>query len=191
MENQLTWDEYRVLARRTQDPTLSPREKLAHAVLGLCSELHEADVENSALVFGHPEFVNDVEQRLALEIGDCYWMIAEICDYFDGENSSVKFLLPPESRKRRSLLPYGGDAAVKSARAHLCNVAQKAFQGHAPREDHNVGLALLNIGCHLGRLAEKTGFATKAILYMNIEKLKKRYPDGFSAERSVNREEGV
>lgn len=189
METQLTWDEYRALARRTQDPTLSPREKLAHAVLGLCSEMHEADLESSALVFSIPEFINDVKQRLALEIGDCYWMIAEICDYFDGEKSSVKFLPPPEPRNSRSSLPYGGNAAVNGARAHLCDAAQKAFQGHAPREDLNVERDLLNIGCHLGCLAEKTGFDTQTILHMNIEKLRKRYPDGFSAERSVNRED--
>lgn len=189
METRLTWDDYRVLARRTQDPSLSPREKLAHAVLGLCSEMHEAELEASALTFGCPEFVNGVKQRLALEIGDCYWMIAELCDYFDSENSSVKFFPPPEPRNSRSSLPYVGNAAVEGARAHLCNVAQKAFQGHAPREDRSVERALLNIGCHLGRLAEKADFATKTILHMNIEKLKKRYPDGFSAERSVNRED--
>lgn len=191
MENQLTWDEYRVLARRTQDPSLSPQEKLAHAVLGLCSELHEAELEAAALVFGFPEFSSDVKQRLALEIGDCYWMIAEICDYFDGENSSIKFFPPPEPRNSRSSLPYVGNAAVEGARAHLCNLAQKAFQGHAPKKDPCVQRALLNIGRHLGQLAERSGFKTQTILHMNIEKLKERYPDGFSAERSVNREEDV
>lgn len=188
METQLTWDEYRALARRTQDPTLSLREKLAHAVLGLCSELHEADVEASVLVFGNPEFSNETKTRLALEIGDCYWMIAEICDCFDGENNSVKFLPPPEPRNSRSSLPYGGGAAVKEARAHLCDVAQKAFQGHVPRKDRSVERDLRNIGRHLGRLTERSDFKTPTILHMNIEKLKKRYPDGFSADRSVNRE---
>lgn len=189
METQLTWDEYRILARRTQDHTLSPREKLAHAVLGLCSELHEADLEASELVFGPPEIINDVKQRLALEIGDCYWMIAEICDYFDGEKSSVKFLPPPEPRNSRSSLAYSGNAEVKGSRAALCNLAQKAFQGHAPKKDPCVERALLNIGRHLARLAERSGFDTPTILHMNIEKLKKRYPDGFSAECSVNRGE--
>lgn len=189
METQLTWDEYRVLARRTQDPSLSLREKLAHAVLGLCSELHEADLENSALAFGNPEFSSDIKQRLALEIGDCYWMIAELCDCLDGESNGALFSLPYEVRNSRTNVPPVGASAAQSATAHLCSMAQKAFQGHEADNSFVVRPALSVIARHLGCLAEKTGFDTPTILRMNIEKLKKRYPDGFSADRSINRED--
>ena len=188
METQLTWDDYRVLARRTQDPTLSPQEKLAHAVLGLCSELHEADLESSALVFGNPEFSNDTKTRLALEIGDCYWMIAELCDCLDGESNGVLFSLPYGARNSRTTVPSVGASASRSATAHLCSMAQKAFQGHEADNNSVVKPALSVIAGHLGCLAKKTGFDTPTILHMNIEKLKKRYPDGFSVDRSVNRE---
>lgn len=191
METQLTWDEYRILARRTQDHTLSPREKLAHAVLGLCSELHEADLESSALVFGNPEFSIVIKQRLAFEIGDCYWMIAELCDCLDGESNGALFSLPYEARNSRTRVSSVGASALRSATAHLCNVAQKAFQGHEADNSFVVKPALSVIARHLESLAEKSDFDTPVILQMNIEKLKKRYPDGFSAECSVNREEGV
>lgn len=189
MENQLTWDEYRVLARRTQDPTLSPREKLAHAVLGLCSELHEADVESSALIFGSPEFINDVKQRLALEIGDCYWMIAELCDYMESEIEVPLFSSPYRKKSGSTTLPRVGEAGFRSCVSYLCGMAQKAFQGHKPDNTLRTKYALSVIGGRLSVLAEKSGFDTPVILHMNIEKLKKRYPDGFSADRSVNRED--
>lgn len=38
-------------------------------------------------------------------------------------------------------------------------------------------------------LCKCTGYDIERIEEMNIEKLKKRYPQGFSAERSNNREE--
>lgn len=191
MENQLTWDEYRVLARRTQDPTLSPREKLAHAVLGLCSELHEADVELTALLFGNPEFASDTKTRLALEIGDCYWMIAELCDYMDSEIKVPLFSSPYRGKSRHATLPSVGEAGFRSTVAYLCSMAQKTFQGHKLDNILRPKHSLSVIVNRLEILAEKSGFETQTILHMNIEKLKKRYPDGFSAERSVNREEGV
>lgn len=189
METQLTWDEYRILARRTQDHTLSPREKLAHAVLGLCSELHEADLESSALVFGNPESSSDTKTRLALEIGDCYWMIAELCDCLDGESNGALFSLPYEARNSRTRVSSVGASALRSATAHLCSMAQKTFQGHKLDNILRPKHSLSVIVNRLEILAKRSGFDTPTIPHMNIEKLKKRYPDGFSAERSVNRED--
>lgn len=189
METQLTWDEYRALARRTQDPTLSPREKLAHAVLGLCSELHEADLELTALLFGNPEFTNDTKTRLALEIGDCYWMVAELCDYLDSEIDVPLFSSPYRGKIRHTTLPRVGEADFRSTVADLCSMAQKTFQGHKLDNILRAKRAPSVIASRLEILAEKSGFDTPTILHMNIEKLKKRYPDGFSAERSVNRED--
>ena len=37
--------------------------------------------------------------------------------------------------------------------------------------------------------AHSLGYSLDSIMEMNIEKLKKRYPEGFSIERSINREE--
>ena len=42
---------------------------------------------------------------------------------------------------------------------------------------------------YVAELAVGLGATLEGIAKMNIEKLKKRYPDGFDAEKSVNREE--
>ena len=38
--------------------------------------------------------------------------------------------------------------------------------------------------------AEAIGYDLETILQMNVDKLRARYPDGFSAEKSLHRKEG-
>lgn len=107
----MTFRLYQEQARRTQNPDLSPRDQLEHALWGLTSEVGEVCGIYQKTHQGHP--LNAVALRK--EIGDILWFVAELCD---------------------------------------AN------------------------GWDMGFVAED-----------NIAKLMKRYPNGFSAEKSVNREE--
>ena len=107
----MTMREYQELARRTQNPDLTPRECLEHALWGLSAEVGEVCGLHQKTHQGHS--MDAVALRK--EIGDVLWMVAELCDV------------------------YGFD---------------------------------------MGAIAEE-----------NIAKLRKRYPSGFSNERSVNRVE--
>ena len=102
---------YQELARRTQNPNLTPRERLEHALWGLSAEVGEVCSLHQKTHQGHA--MNGVELRK--EIGDVLWMVAELCDV------------------------YGYD---------------------------------------MGAIAEE-----------NIAKLRRRYPAGFSIDKSVHREE--
>ena len=65
---------------------------------------------------------------------------------------------------------------------------QKVYQGH----DFNTDDVKKELGDLLWGIAEfctANGFEMDKIMELNIEKLRKRYPDGFSEERSLNREE--
>lgn len=65
---------------------------------------------------------------------------------------------------------------------------QKTFQGHT----FNFDDAFKECGDLLWFLTEyidAQGWHLDDVMNANIEKLKKRYPDGFSVERSVNRNE--
>ena len=42
----------------------------------------------------------------------------------------------------------------------------------------------------LAELCESYGFAIEDVMILNIQKLRKRYPDGFDAEHSLHRAEG-
>lgn len=43
---------------------------------------------------------------------------------------------------------------------------------------------------YLAVSVDALGYSLEQILQMNIDKLRARYPEGFEAERSVNREDG-
>ena len=63
------------------------------------------------------------------------------------------------------------------------------FQGHSMDWDH-IAKELGDILWYIAETATAIGYDMETIMQMNIDKLKKRYPDGFSTERSQHREEG-
>jgi NTP pyrophosphatase (non-canonical NTP hydrolase) len=72
----------------------------------------------------------------------------------------------------------------------LYSLYQKEYQGHGePDRDH----VLKEVGDCLWMIAEfltSQGFSLDDCMETNIEKLKKRYPEGFDAEHSLHRAEG-
>ena len=62
------------------------------------------------------------------------------------------------------------------------------FQGHNLDLDH-VAKELGDIAWYLAVGAYSIGYDLETILQMNVDKLKARYPDGFSADRSLHRAE--
>lgn len=62
------------------------------------------------------------------------------------------------------------------------------FQGHNLDLDH-VAKELGDIAWYLAVGAYAIGYDLEIILQMNVDKLKARYPDGFSVDRSLHRAE--
>lgn len=61
------------------------------------------------------------------------------------------------------------------------------FQGHPVDKEH-LAEELGDVAWYLAEAAGAIGYDLDDIFEMNIEKLKKRYPNGFEAEKSINRE---
>lgn len=61
------------------------------------------------------------------------------------------------------------------------------FQGHQ-FDSKDIAKELGDICWYIALMSDSIGLSFNEILEMNIEKLKKRYPEGFSAERSINRD---
>jgi len=90
--------------------------------------------------------------------------------------------------------------AVEDVKAHalhliaaecgeIHSIYQKLYQGHAFKTNDLVR----EIGDLLWGIAELCtyyGVGLEQVAAMNIEKLKARYPEGFSVERSLHRQEG-
>lgn len=60
------------------------------------------------------------------------------------------------------------------------------FQGHELDREH-LAKELGDVAWYLAVSADAIGYKLEDILQMNVEKLKQRYPDGFKAELSINR----
>ena len=66
---------------------------------------------------------------------------------------------------------------------------QKVFQGHELDTEH-LASELGDLMWFVAEYCTANNWKLDDIMQMNIEKLKKRYPDGFETEKSLNRAEG-
>lgn len=60
------------------------------------------------------------------------------------------------------------------------------FQGHEFDREH-MAKELGDIAWYLAVSADAIGYDLESILQMNVDKLRARYPDGFSMEQSLHR----
>ena len=67
------------------------------------------------------------------------------------------------------------------------HIKKHLFQGHE-LDKNNLAKELGDICWYIAIMAEGLGYDLETIMQMNIDKLRKRYPQGFEAERSLHRE---
>lgn len=155
--------DYQELAMRTCSCLENKKDMLIHGTVGYVSEIDEL-----------LEAINESEEHTKKELGDCFWMLAEICS-----SQNILFAQVLNEAKMYS----------KSNSAKLCEMVQKTYQGHEI-EYEKIYFALCGNAKELISVVDELGFSVIEILEMNIEKLKARYPEGFESEKSLNRAEG-
>ena len=78
---------------------------------------------------------------------------------------------------------------MTSEAGEVSGILQKTYQGHEIDFEH----VKKELGDCLWMIAEACdafGFSLDEVMELNIEKLRKRYPKGFSSENSLHRAEG-
>lgn len=78
---------------------------------------------------------------------------------------------------------------LTSEAGEVAGIFQKWYQGHELDEEH----LMKEIGDCLWMITELCsayGFSLEDVMQLNIDKLRARYPDGFSEEKSLHRAEG-
>ena len=93
----------------------------------------------------------------------------------------------PELARQQMLI----DAALglTGEAGEVADLVKKAnYQGHILDKDA-VMKELGDIAWYIALACQALGFSMEEVLRMNIEKLQKRYPDGFDAQKSRNRTE--
>ena len=66
-------------------------------------------------------------------------------------------------------------------------IKKNRFQGHI-LDLENVAKELGDCCWYIALLSHAIGYDLETIMQMNVDKLKKRFPEGFEAEKSINRE---
>lgn len=69
------------------------------------------------------------------------------------------------------------------------SIFQKVYQGH-DMDDEHLKKECGDLLWFIAEFCTAREWTLESVMEMNIEKLKKRYPEGFSAERSLHRQEG-
>ena len=171
----MTLNEYQTLAARTI-ATDDKADMESHAIYGLTAEIGE---------LMEVTYTNDQDiEHMLKECGDICWMCAELCTaegWFleDIVDNSVNWA-------RICTGPYSALVEIVMANGRLNGTFQKVLQGH--RWDVNtVKQAISRIFTCITGIAIVCGTDLESVLQTNIDKLKARYPMGFSTERSLNR----
>ncbi len=171
----MTLNEYQTRAARTIACTNSADMRM-HALLGLASETGEL---MDALYLIEPP--ND--EHVKKEMGDVMWMIAEFCTaqgWFLGEVVS----------KPEPAVYWGYDFAwLCKHMGKILGAYQKVYQGHRVSDDE-IQKAIKGIYKALYTMADCFHTTMDEVLQNNIDKLLKRYPDGFDNTRSLHRSDG-
>ena len=96
---------------------------------------------------------------------------------------TINYNLTPQAIEAHALHGMSGEIG------EIHGIYQKIYQGHKYDEEHlkkEVGDLLWFIAEYCTAL----GWTLSDVAQMNIDKLKARYPEGFSAEKSLHRKEG-
>lgn len=115
--------------------------------------------------YSSSDSVNGVE-----ELGDAYWYLALLCDTMD--------IVPEGVSTNNHILLY-----VASLSEHF---KKHFFQGHDLGVAY-VSTLLSSIKAELDCIASHIS-SPEEVMRLNIDKLKKRFPNGFEVEKSINRD---
>jgi len=179
-------EQYINLARQTINENLSFDDRIVMFTLGLVGEVGELRNE-----LNHPIVRDNVEK----ELGDIFWYLYNFMFELVDESTSALYLSDKEYINDRRLF-----ISNSIGTANICEniirtvgsiseiIKKYRFHNHfLPRE--KLFKALDSIDFDLRIILMKLNIDRSDVLSKNIEKLKKRYPEGFDSEKSINRVE--
>lgn len=186
--------EYKEMVIRTEVGTLRDHSKIVHALVGMNGEAGECvDIIKKTLFQGH----SLDRDHLLSELGDVCWytmlliseLNLELKPIFD-ETTHHRILNPfceawDGSDKEYIDNTYGLDYILDLNRN--CGDAYGIVKYWRGNTNVNIIPTLRNIFYNIRMTANIFGFELEDIFNINDQKIKSRYPKGFSCEKSINR----
>lgn len=83
-----------------------------------------------------------------------------------------------------------GALGLAGEAGEVADLVKKIMYQDHPLDWEHIAKELSDILWYVAETATAIGYDLDTIMQMNIDKLKKRYPDGFTTERSQHREKG-
>lgn len=170
----MTLTEYAQLAQRTAS-TKTREEKTGHGTLGLIGEAGEIiDIVKKMKYMGMPEEL--AKEKLIDECGDYFWYLVEVCAGYDFDFAHIV------TNNHYSTIEKGSNEYNDSIENHaVCLIDRSvSLYRHPGFKVTIIGSAVYMVG----QIVLRLGVTIEDVLEHNIDKLRKRYPEGFSADRS-------
>lgn len=185
----MTMSEYQALAQRTAS-TKAPGSKIENGCLGLIGEAGEVADLVKKWMYQSGEEAPLPREKLIEELGDVLWYCAELCAGLESDIADVY----PDRVDRLFVHRWAIDAFA----AHLAARAVRPWhtiygEEHSPcPDDRRKEIALVHV-CEIMAAVDEMLYLVHSSLTeameRNIDKLRRRYPEGFDPERSRNRDE--
>lgn len=107
-------------------------------------------------------------------------------DFDEYQKAALRTASPLTTERERLLC---GQAGLCGESGEVADIIKKfAFHGH-PLDRAKLLKEMGDVMWYIALLSDGLGVTMEQVAMLNIEKLKARYPDGFSTERSLNRED--
>ena len=108
-------------------------------------------------------------------------------DFNEYQKLAMRTCNIPYTDRRRML--YHAVFGLTSEAGEVAGILQKQYQGHDVSLEH-IKKELGDCLWMIAEACQALDFDMADVAKTNIDKLKARFPDGFSAERSINRKKG-
>ncbi len=182
----ITMDEYQRLAQRTSPNDC--HDRMDNGVMGLIGETGEiVDVYKK---YRYQSIAGTAmpAEKFREELGDVLWYIAELSTGMDMKLSDIARAdfadfdkrADAESKKQHKQDLWRTVVGMACIASEICKSIEKQKFAHAEFLMRKMLAAAAN-------LARLCGSSLQEVAAGNIEKLKRRYPDGFDAKISMNR----
>lgn len=172
-------NEYQNLAQRTSG---SGHDRIKNGCMGLIGESGEiVDIMKKYMFQSKPDTPLPVD-KLIDEMGDVMWYIAETVTGLAMTLAQCLYI----SEK----IPFSDSFPLDELAVGISVHATSAYCWFLVHENHENGIQTIRYLYEmLCEMCKRLNTTIDHVMERNIEKLRKRYPDGFDPERSMNRPE--